>query len=58
MTLMLLCLVPAVLLAWFTRHRKHLGLRKLTRGPLAGYDTGVRSAWRTPGRFIRPHRGF
>lgn len=36
------------------RRRKRLGL--LT--PLAGLDTGVRSPWRTPGRFFKPHKGF
>lgn len=58
MTLMFLCLIPAVVLAFVTRRRRHLVKRKLTRGPLAGYDTGVRSAFRTPGKFIRQNRGF
>jgi len=55
---MLVCLLVAVVVAVMTRHRK-IKLRKaLVRAPLAGYDTGVRSPWRTPGRFHKPHRGF
>lgn len=56
--MMLACFVVGVLLAVLLRHRRLKGLRALTRTPLAGYDTGVRSPWRTPGRFFRPHRGF
>jgi hypothetical protein len=51
-------LIVAVVLAVGTRHRKIKLRKQLVRGPLAGYDTGVRSPWRTPGRFFKPHRGF
>ena len=52
------CLVVAVVLAFVMRRRKFRRRRKLVLAPLAGLDTGVRSPWRTPGRFIKPHRGF
>lgn len=32
--------------------------RQLRTTPLAGYDTGVRSPRRVPGRFFTPTRGF
>lgn len=51
-------MVLGVLLAVFLRRRKLKVRKALVRAPLAGYDTGVRSPWRTPGRFFRPHRGF
>lgn len=51
-------MLVGVALAVLMRRRKYLRARKLTQGPLAGLDTGVRSPWRTPGRFIKPHRGF
>jgi len=50
--------VVGVLIAVLTRGRKLKLRRQLVRTPLAGYDTGVRSPWRTPGRRGRPHRGF
>ncbi len=56
--MMFVCLFIGVTLAILTRHRKLRARRLLTRTPLAGYDTGFRSAWRTPGRWLRPHRGF
>lgn len=56
--LMWMCLGIAVTAAVVTRHRKLKARRAMTRTPLAGYDTGVRSPWRTPGRFFKPHRGF
>jgi hypothetical protein len=31
---------------------------KAEPGPLAGYDTGVRSPYRTPERFFHNRRGF
>jgi hypothetical protein len=45
-------LLVANLLRMRARRRK----RRLL-APALVYDTGVRSAWRTPGR-RRPHRGF
>ena len=56
--MMLTMLVVGVTLAVLSRHRRIRLRRKLTRAPLAGYDTGLRSPWRTPGRWFRPHRGF
>jgi hypothetical protein len=53
-----LMFVAGVVLAFLMRRRKIGKLRAMTRSPLAGYDTGVRSPWRTPGRFFKPHRGF
>lgn len=53
-----ICLVMGVLLAVVVRHRRRLKVKNMVFQPLAGYDTGVRSPWRTPGRFIKPHRGF
>jgi hypothetical protein len=50
--------LAGIVLAVVTRHRKLKLRRELVRTPLAGYDTGVRSPWRTPGRFGKPHRGF
>lgn len=43
----------AVLLCWlwWKRHK-----RITAPGPLAGYDTGVRSAYRTPARFFHNRR--
>jgi hypothetical protein len=52
------CLPIAVLLAFLMRKRKLRRKRKLVVAPLAGYDTGVRSPWRVPVRFFKPHRGF
>ena len=52
------CLVVAVVLAIATRKMKRRKRKKLTLAPLAGYDTGVRSPWRTPARFFKPHKGF
>lgn len=52
------CLAFGVVLAVLARHRKRVKTKNMVFGPLAGYDTGVRSPWRTPGRFVKPHRGF
>jgi len=51
-----IALALLLLLALWVRHRR----RKLDPpGPLAGYDTGVRSPFRTPhGKFFGPRRGF
>jgi hypothetical protein len=57
--MMLAFAVLGVVLAVLLRHRKLRLRRKVATAPLAGYDTGVRSAWRVPGRrWNRPHRGF
>lgn len=56
--MMWLMLPFGVLLAVLLRGRKIKRAKDLVRSPLAGYDTGVRSPWRTPGRFGKPHRGF
>lgn len=54
------CLLVAVTVAVLLRHRKLKTMRKQTQAPLAGFDTGVRSPWRTPGRrrWTTPHRTF
>lgn len=52
------CLGFGVLLAVLARYRRRVKVKNLVFAPLAGYDTGVRSPWRTPGRFFKPHRGF
>ncbi len=45
-------------LMWKLRRRRRRAAR-LSDAPLAGYDTGVRSPWGTPGpRMFRPHKGF
>jgi hypothetical protein len=55
--IVLLALPVAVVVAVVMSRRRGRRLRKLA-SPLAGYDTGTRSAWRTPGRFFKPHKGF
>jgi hypothetical protein len=50
--------IAAVVLAFLLRKVKLRKKRKLAASPLPGYDTGVRSPWRTPVRFFKPHRGF
>lgn len=52
------CLILGVGFALLMRHRKVKLRKAMVFAPLAGYDTGVRSPWRTPGRFFKPHRGF
>lgn len=48
-----------VLLFVLLRARRHGKDKKhLRTTPLAGYDTGVRSPRRVPGRYFTPHRGF
>lgn len=52
---LVLLMVPlALLLAWF-RHRR---AAKLEVTPLGGLDTGCRSPFRTPARFLAPRKGF
>lgn len=54
--LLLLIGTPIVWLVLRKRQRARLGV---SLGPLAGIDTGVRSAYRVPGsRLWGPRRGF
>lgn len=46
--------VVGLLLRWRLGVRR---ARRLTRAPLAGFDTGTRSPYRTP-RTVRFHRGL
>lgn len=50
---MLGALFVCLFIVW-RRHRKGVG--KDAVGPLAGYDTGVRSAYRTPARLFKNRR--
>jgi len=49
-------ILMAVVWWWLRRRRR---ANATPPGPLAGYDTGVRSPWRVPGSsFWGPRRGF
>lgn len=56
--LIISCLVVGVTLAALVQRRARRKGRVQLAAPLAGYDTGVRSPWRTPQRFFKPHKGF
>lgn len=55
LTAMFCALVAYLLLRTALRRRRRT---KSLAAPLAGIDTGVRSPYRTPGRFFKPHKGF
>jgi hypothetical protein len=48
--------VGFVLALWLARRRAKRA-RELVSSPLAGFDTGARSPWRTP-KSVRFHRGL